>query len=77
MVDELLDTVRELPPSAKLVFRVLEAEGDMTQQQVIEATGLPGRTVRYAVSELEESGAITKRPSLFDARQRVYSLTCD
>jgi len=66
--------VRDLPPSAKLVAKVLEYEGDSTQSALAESTLLPPRTVRYALTELEEVGVVSSRLSLMDARQRVYSL---
>lgn len=75
MVDRLMEKVRGLPPSAKLVFKVLEMEGELTQRQLTERTLLPPRTVRYALSELEQRGVVEKRFSFADARQRCYSLT--
>lgn len=66
--------LRELPPSAKLVAVTLAHEGDLTQTHLAEATLLPTRTVRSALSELEEAGLVTSRPSVMDARQQVYSL---
>jgi hypothetical protein len=41
------DRVRELPPSAKLVAKVLDYEETLTQSQIAEETLLPARTVRY------------------------------
>lgn len=66
--------LRELPPSAKLVAKTLEYDGDLTQSQLAEATFLPQRTVRYALTELEERDLVTSQISFVDARQRVYSL---
>ncbi len=67
--------MQDLPPSAKLVFKTLEYEGDLTQAQLTEETLLPSRTVRYALTRLEDEQFITSRISFADARQRVYSLT--
>lgn len=67
-------TLRELAPSAKLVAKTLEYEGDLTQSQLAEETLLPNRTVRYAISLLEDEQIVTSRISFVDARQRVYSL---
>lgn len=64
----------DLPPSAKLVAKTLEYEGDSTQSELTESTLLPPRTVRYALTELEENGFVTSRISFMDARQRIYSL---
>ena len=64
----------DLPPSAKLVAKTLEYEGDATQSQLAESTLLPVRTVRDAVTRLEQSGIVRSRISFQDARQRIYSL---
>lgn len=66
--------LQELPPSAKLVAKTLEYEGDLTQAQLADSTLLPVRTVRYALTQLEERDIVTSRISFVDARQRVYSL---
>lgn len=68
-------SLRALPPSAKLVVKTLEYEGRLTQAELVESTRLPGRTVRYALRELEDEDLVTSRISFADARQRVYSLT--
>jgi len=65
---------KNLPPSAKLVFKILSYEGDLTQKEVINATGLPERTVRYALELLLRKGLITQSPYLNDARQTVYGI---
>ncbi len=69
--------LRELPPSAKLVLKVLEYNGTMTQGQIAEETLLPTRTVRYALNRLEDVGAIRSRFSFSDARKRLYTLEID
>lgn len=66
--------LRDLPPSAKLVAKTLEYEGDSTQSELAESTLLPARTVRSALARLEEDGIVRWRISFIDARQRVYSL---
>lgn len=68
------DAVAELPPSAKLVAKVLEYNEQLTQSQLAEETLLPPRTVRYALSRLEEEDVIDARFSFTDARKRLYSL---
>jgi len=64
----------ELPPSAKLVFKTLEHEGELTQSQLAEQTLLAGRTVRSALSELEAAGVVSSRRSVVDARKTLYSV---
>ena len=66
--------VRDLPPSAKLVAKVLDYNGTLTQSQLAEETLLPPRTVRYALSRLEEENVVESRFSFSDARKRLYSL---
>ena len=67
---ELLD----LSPSAKLVAKVLEYEGESTQSDLAESTLLPPRTVRYALDQLEEAKVVSSRISFVDARKRIYTL---
>lgn len=69
--------IGDLPPSAKLVVKTLEYEGDLTQEQLAEATRLPGRTVRHALTDLQDRDVVTSRISLMDARQRIYTLSVD
>jgi DNA-binding MarR family transcriptional regulator len=66
--------VRDLPPSAKLVAKVLEYNETLSQSQLVEETLLPPRTVRYALTRLEEADAVESRFSFADARKRLYSL---
>jgi DNA-binding MarR family transcriptional regulator len=70
-----IPVVRELPPSCKLVWYVLNQETEATQQALVEATGMSPRTVRYAVDRLHDEELVTVRPYPQDARQCVYSLS--
>jgi DNA-binding MarR family transcriptional regulator len=72
--DGTWDAIRKLPPSAKLVAKVLENEDTLTQSELAEETLLSPRTVRYAVSRLEEVDAVESQFSFSDARKRLYSL---
>jgi DNA-binding MarR family transcriptional regulator len=71
------ETLRDLPPSAKLVVKVLEYHDRLTQSELASETLLPPRTVRYALSRLEDVGAVESRFSFADARKRLYSLRVD
>jgi len=71
------DAVADLPPSAKLVAKVLEYNERLTQSQLAEETMLPPRTVRYAITRLEEVDAVDSRFSFTDARKRVYTLAIE
>ena len=67
--------VRDLPPSAKLVAKVLEYNDTLTQSELAEETLLSTRTVREAVSRLEDADAVDSRVSFRDARKQLYSLS--
>ena len=71
---EFRDRLRELPPSAKLVAKVLESDAPLSQGQLAEESLLPDRTVRYALNRLEEAGLVGSRYSFQDARKQVYYL---
>ena len=66
--------VRDMPPSAKLVAKVLDYNETLSQSELAEETLLPPRTVRYALSRLEEQDVVESRFSFSDARKRLYTL---
>lgn len=68
------DSLGNLPPSAKLVYKVLEYNDELTQQQISESSRLPPRTVRGALGSLESAGLIEKRWRVSDARVRLYRI---
>jgi DNA-binding MarR family transcriptional regulator len=68
------EPIRELPPSAKLVAKVLDQHGRLTPAQLSAETLLPSRTVRDAVDRLDAVGAIDRQIVFTDARKRSYSL---
>jgi DNA-binding MarR family transcriptional regulator len=71
---EFRERLRELPPSAKLVAKVLETEAPLSQGRLAEESLLPDRTVRYALNRLEDSDLVGSRYSFKDARKQVYYL---
>jgi len=68
------ERLADLPPSAKLVAKVLEYDGPLTQRKLSDETLLPTRTVRYALNRLDDAGVVESRVSFTDARKRIYSL---
>ena len=72
--DEFRERLRELPPSAKLVAKVLETEAPLSQGQLAEESLLPDRTVRYALNRLGDAELVDSRYSFQDARKQVYYL---
>lgn len=73
-VQEHESRLEALPPSAKLVAKILEMEDEMDQNTIAEESLLPGRTVRYAIRRLKDADVIASRYSLSDARREVYRL---
>ncbi|MFB6217286.1 MAG: winged helix-turn-helix transcriptional regulator [Candidatus Aenigmatarchaeota archaeon] len=75
--EEIVERVRELPPSAKLVYRVLKIEdGDepLSYDEISEHSLLSDRTTSYALSRLDEEGVITDRRDIRDPRSKTYEL---
>lgn len=64
----------DLPPSAKLVYKVLEYEAPLTQEGIAAESRLCPRTVRYALGKLADRDLVTSRVCLEDARQSKYRL---
>ena len=75
MTDE--EELGDLPPSAKLVFKVLEYNGGQTQKEIVQESMLSARTVRYALERLQEIDAVTEDVYFADARQSIYEIDCD
>lgn len=67
-------TLAKISPSAKLVYKVLAYEGELSQKEIISETQLPERTVRYALDVLQKQGLVQKKSQLKDIRQKVYSV---
>lgn len=72
--DVSVEDVRDLPPSAKLVFKTLEYQGKLTQKQLVEETMLSARTVRFAINKLADAEVVTSQINIHDARQQIYTL---
>ena len=66
--------VRDLPPSAKLVLKVLEYNGGLTQKEIVNKSRLSQRTVRDALERLQERNIVDKNIYVPDARQNLYTL---
>ncbi len=68
------ESLDDLPPSAKLVFKVLEYNGPLTQKGIVEESMLSARTVRYALERLEDIEVVDEDVYFADARQNLYQL---
>jgi transcription initiation factor IIE alpha subunit len=71
-VSELPIEVADLPPSARQVYATLSTAGALTHRDLVRTTGMPARTVRYAVGRLREAGVIGARCNLHDCRQCYF-----
>jgi DNA-binding MarR family transcriptional regulator len=71
------ESISDLPPSAKLVYKVLEYNGPLTQKGIVEESMLSARTVRYALERLEGIEAVDEDVYFADARQNLYELTAE
>lgn len=71
---KLAEDLLNMPPSSKLLLKMLQYEGSLTQKELSEKTLLPDRTVRLALRHLLEKGYVKKRVSLRDTRQRIYEI---
>jgi transcription initiation factor IIE alpha subunit len=74
VTEPAVPSIGHLPPSAKLVYKVLETNGHLTQKDLIRETSLPSRTVRYALGRLKENNVLVERHYFTDARQSLYGL---
>ena len=63
------------PPSAKLVYIALVADGPMTQSQLAQETRLSSRTVRSALDRLERDEFVMSELYIPDARKKLFDVT--
>jgi len=70
----LAEELLRIPPSAKLIIKILEYEGPLTYRDLVRRTMMPERTIRHALSVLISRRLVAKKPLLRDARQKLYYL---
>ncbi|MFX1538561.1 MAG: MarR family transcriptional regulator, partial [Promethearchaeota archaeon] len=66
--------LRTLPPSANFVFYVLERLGPLPRYKLLDETGLPDRTIGYALEILLKKGLVIRTNDKSDARLRIYQI---
>jgi len=71
---KLAEDLLDMPPSAKLILKILEYEGELSQKDLSKRTMLPERTIRLSLSHLIQRRYVRKKTSLRDARQKTYEL---
>jgi len=62
----------KLTPATRLVLKVLQLNGWMTQEELIKETYLSLRTVKYSVKKLREMQVLQEKPNLDDLRRKYY-----
>jgi NAD+ kinase len=72
---KLAEELFSMPPSSKLLLKILEYEGSMSQKELVKKTMLPDRTVRLAMSHLLEKELVKKKVSIRDSRQKIYEIS--
>lgn len=72
----LPDELADLPASAECVYLHLKDVRDaLTQPEIVDRSARSRRTVRHALSQLEDAGLVTSRPCSQDPRCIRYELT--
>ncbi|HET6398280.1 MAG TPA: winged helix-turn-helix domain-containing protein [Candidatus Thermoplasmatota archaeon] len=66
-----------LPESARRVFAAIREGGPISHSGLREATGLPPRTIRFAVKRLRTEGLVDSRLSLKDSRTCFFFVKKD
>jgi DNA-binding transcriptional ArsR family regulator len=57
-----------LPPSCHRIIAVLSEGNALTHDELARATGLPSRTIRFALRRLRDAGLVESMRSLRDCR---------
>ena len=70
--EKRFERLLDLPPSAKLVYRVLDEDAPLTQREIRQRALLPARTTRDALAKLKDGGLVDERMYVPDARKRLY-----
>jgi DNA-binding MarR family transcriptional regulator len=64
----------DLSPSARLVVKILQHEGEQSREQIRRSGYLCQSSVTRALGELRDEDLITQRPDPDDARRRLIRL---
>ena len=67
-----MSTINDLPPSATLVFKVLEYRGPLTYSELRDETSLPESTLTTAISKLRAEGLATRQYTADGDHSHIY-----
>lgn len=73
MAEQFPSAITDLPPSAKLVYKILEYEDPLTYSEIVSETGLPESTVSDSLERLRNLDAVVRQHCPHDARMQIYS----
>lgn len=71
--DAQRDTAEDLPPSCKYILDVLDREGELSRQELLARTGLPERTLDWALGTLKNHGHVFSARDNEDLRVVLYN----
>jgi DNA-binding MarR family transcriptional regulator len=71
----MTETIADLPPSAKLIYKCLEENEGLTQRELAAESRLSARTTRYALDRLQTAGLVDASTDLRDARRKRYHIS--
>lgn len=71
--EQRFERLLNLPPSSKLLYKVLEDESPLTQRGIRERALLPARTTRDALTKLKDADIVDEQLYVPDARKRLYA----
>lgn len=71
------EEIDDFPPSMRLVLQCLEDADGLTTSQLAEETGLAERTIRYALTRLDDRDVIGSAYLLSDPQTCEYALRPD
>lgn len=70
---EIHSQLEELSPAACAVYQALyHADYHLTTQEINEATGVQERTIRNALTQLQDAGLADRDEGIIDARKPRY-----
>jgi len=75
MTEAVRERMQDLPPSAVIVYRIVEEHEPVTHKEILDAEPYaPDRTLRYGLRQLREAGLVERqrRDLTGDLRQREY-----
>jgi|ECHhosMinimDraft_1075155.scaffolds.fasta_scaffold00002_57 transcription initiation factor IIE alpha subunit len=70
----MTEEIVKLPPSAKLVLKVLTMLGQAEFEVLQAETMLPTRTLREAIRILRERDLVSVKPCIQDLRKKIYCI---